>query len=133
MRFRWKKEYYTNIDEVDNQHQHFLNIINDLYDAILKRETDKRLEGIFNDLIDYTEKHFRTEEKYFDEFKYKYTDEHKIEHNLLRERLKELQGQYNTNKTVLSFALIDFLVEWLTNHLEEMDSKYIECFKEHGK
>lgn len=75
--------------------------------------------------------HFATEEKYFDKFKYANAKEHKEEHIRFRKHIDKM-SQAKEGHLELSFELIDFLEDWLINHVKDMDQKYVECFKSHG-
>lgn len=132
MHFPWKQEYEMGIKVIDNQHREFIGIINELYDSILARQTNERLEEILSKLIDYAVNHFDTEEKYFNQFHYDGADEHKAKHKELKEKVLDFQNRFHENKIELSFDLIDFLEDWLTEHLIDMDFKYKECFKNNG-
>lgn len=130
--FQWKEEYQLGFEKIDAQHQYFVSLINELYEAILKLEIKDKLGIIFNKLSVYAANHFATEEAYFKEFSYEGAAEHITEHQKLLKRLEELRQQIAEDKLELSFALIDFLEDWLLNHLATVDVKYVACFKEHG-
>lgn len=130
--FIWKEEYQFGFKEIDSQHQYFVSLINELYDAILNLEAKTKLSVIFTKLTAYAVNHFATEEKYFKEFNYAGAAEHIAEHKALTEKIAVLQAQIDKDQLELSFDLIDFLEDWLLNHLSTMDAKYVSCFKEHG-
>lgn len=132
MNFEWKKEYIIGVKIIDEQHQYFVGLINELYGAIQNGEEDGKLGEVFDKLISYAIYHFRTEEKYFEDFGYEGAAEHKAQHDEIKNRVLELQRRLNEDKLKLSFDLIDFLEDWLVGHLKTTDSKYVNCFKEHG-
>jgi hemerythrin-like metal-binding protein len=90
------------------------------------------LGGILNELIEYAGYHFSTEEKYFILFNYEYADEHIGEHQKFVEKVTDLQKKYVDHEIEISFELIDFLEDWLLDHLLTTDQKYIKCFVSHG-
>jgi hemerythrin-like metal-binding protein len=131
-RFLWSDEYNFGIAEIDSQHQYFVSIINELYDAILSLEVKAKLNEIFTKLAKYAVEHFATEEKYFAKFNYAGAAEHIAKHEEMKAKITELQNKIKEDNFELSFDLIDFLEEWLVDHLAVMDKKYVECFKANG-
>ncbi|MFA6429943.1 MAG: bacteriohemerythrin [Patescibacteria group bacterium] len=130
--FLWKPEYSLGIKIIDEQHQQFIITINDLYQAIQARKTTEALADILTRLIEYSAYHFGTEEKYFAEFHYAETQIHVAAHDTFRRKMADLQSQASQNELAISFELIDYLEDWLVEHLSTMDRRYVECFHEHG-
>jgi hemerythrin len=138
MRIPWNSSYSVNVKEIDEQHKKLLEMINNLADITLsesKVPTDderNKLENILNELIRYTEYHFSTEEDYFDEFDYENADSHKKEHKKFVEKIKEFMKRFRNKEASISFELINFLQDWLIDHIMGTDKKYTKCFNEHG-
>ncbi len=132
MHFPWKEEYEMGISVIDKQHKYFVSLINEIYDAILAGQTDKKLKEILSKLIDYAKEHFDTEEKYFDKFHYEGSDEHKAKHKELKKSVLDFQKRLKEDKVIVSFNLVNFLEDWLGEHLKDMDFKYKDCFKQNG-
>ena len=132
MLIKWKNKYNVGIKEIDDQHQRFIKIINKFYDAIVIGKSQEELSGLFQTLTDYAEEHFSMEEKYFDEFNYTGAAEHKLKHEEIRAKLRRLKEKKVKNKIEFNVDLVYFLKEWLDNHLDQMDRKYLKCFREHG-
>lgn len=132
MLLEWKKEYSVKVKEIDSQHKELIRIINQLYDDIYAGKPKKNLEEILNKLEEYTHIHFSTEERYFDRFKYEKNIEHKNIHNDFKEKIKILNQRFKHDGKNVSTELIDFLEDWLLNHIMDEDHKYIECFKKNG-
>lgn len=127
----WKDEYSVGVSMIDAQHQMFIGIINELYAAITSKKEKDVLDGIFSQLVSYTQFHFQTEERYFDEFDYEGAEEHKAAHKKLVDQVLELQVK-KTDLTENPFELMDFLEDWLIDHIIGMDKLYGPCFNEHG-
>lgn len=130
--FTWKEEYSVNVKEIDEQHKKFISIIDDLYQAILNNKDDEIIVKLLEDLEEYHNFHFSTEEKYFDQFHYEGAEEHKAEHQKARDRIKDIKEKALKNTNEISFELIDFLEDWLVEHVAKLDHKYIKCFNDHG-
>ncbi len=134
MAIPWKEEYDLGIKIIDEQHKGFVDILNSLYD--LTEENKKEgvnVSDIFKNIYKYTNEHFGTEEAFFDEFDYEETVKHKLAHSDFIDKIKELEKKLIKNhNTEIFFEIMDFLENWLIEHLNDFDKKYVKCFKEHG-
>ena len=132
MHFIWKEEYIFNIKEIDKQHQCFIGILDSIYDSIFKNLSREEMAVLLQSLIDYTVNHFSTEEKYFIKFDYPEAKEHIVKHEELKTKVLAFQKDFKEGKSDISIGLIDFLEDWLVDHLLTTDKKYVEYFHEHG-
>jgi hemerythrin len=130
--FTWKEEYSVKVQEIDRQHKQIVRLIRELFDSINKGATKKILGDILDKLVKYSGFHFATEEKYFDLFNYEDKEHHVQEHRKFTEKVLDFQKKYLNHEIEISFELIDFLEDWLLDHIIEADQKYIKCFTEHG-
>ncbi len=74
---QWENKYSVKIPEIDKQHQHLIELLNSLYDSMRIGESKKNLQHILQELITYTDMHFKTEEKYFEQYNYSKKSTHK--------------------------------------------------------
>ncbi|MEI7765731.1 MAG: hypothetical protein WCI93_04085, partial [bacterium] len=58
--------------------------------------------------------------------------EHINKHKEFNDKLNTLKEKYLNYTVEFAFELVDFLEDWLLNHLMVVDQKYIKCFHEHG-
>jgi hemerythrin len=128
----WDNKYSVEVEEIDNQHKHMFAVINELLDAIDTNTTAEHLGNIIESLVKYKIFHFETEEKYFRKFNYDGTNEHVAKHQEFNNKLSSLKEKYPEYTIEFAFQLVDFLEDWLINHLMIMDQRYKKCFKEHG-
>ncbi len=80
---------------------------------------------IFEHLTDYTKKHFFTEETMMIKYAYKDYAIHKEEHKKFIEKLYDLKKELNNEKITISLEVLNFLKDWLLNHIQISDRKYI--------
>jgi hemerythrin len=132
MEIKWKDEYSVGIKEIDDQHKYFIALLNDLYSAVCSNKGRQELQDLFQEVSDYAEKHFSTEEKYFDEFNYDGAEEHKMKHQEMRDEIKKIKNQEGGNEIDFYGNIVYFLKDWLEDHFEKMDQEYEECFAKHG-
>ena len=126
----WTDDLNLGISIIDEQHKNFVAILNRLYKAIDELKTKVEIGDIFDDLVAYTDVHFGTEEKYFKEFSYEGAEEHIAEHEKFRAKIAGFMAQEEASS--VPTELVDYLENWLIDHVETMDKKYVPCFKEHG-
>jgi len=132
MAVQWEEKYSVGVEEIDKQHKDFIVIMNNLYEAFSTGKGRDELEVILNDIIKYKENHFATEEKYFDLYQYENTEEHKAEHKKLKDKVDAFYEEFKTGKADITADLMDFLENWLIDHLINQDQKYVSCFKNNG-
>jgi len=127
----WSEKLSMGMKDIDEQHKHFIDIINmtkDAVDAGASREAQKK---VLDDLVGYGRYHFETEERYFAKFKYPLAREHMAEHARLLEQVISFYNRFEAGEDV-ALELLAFLKSWLTDHLQKHDMKYSEYFKEKG-
>jgi hemerythrin len=130
----WQKKWATGIKTIDDQHKHFVGIVNKTF--LLNSQDKKKeiLEKILNELMEYARIHFSTEEGYFEDTDYPEADSHKEKHQILLGKVinfsKRFEAKEEVNKIVEEFLI--FLRGWLDDHLVQVDHKYVPWLTEHG-
>jgi hemerythrin-like metal-binding protein len=127
----WSDEFSVHVELIDRQHKEFVKVLNELYDCTLIPGRSKDVPDIFRRLDQYVTYHFSTEEKYFDEFKYEDSVDHKNAHQGFITKLNEYKDRYEKGEDIV-LELLDFTEDWLVYHLAYYDKKYTKCFNEHG-
>jgi len=130
--FKWEEVYNTNITSIDTQHKVIIKILNELYDVVLVNKQENKLSDILNELVQYTIYHFREEEKLFDKYGFTEEKEHRAEHQDFIEKVKEFGKTLEKEEGFLVFDLIEFLKDWLIDHIMITDQKYVVFFKDKG-
>ena len=111
----WKEEYSVGIDEIDEQHQHLLNLINMLLDARKNILNKKDLKNLFIEFMNYSQYHFETEEKYFNDSEFE--NHHKAEHSIYTNHIMKLAILFLKNDEKVDASLLFFLLKWLKKHI----------------
>jgi hemerythrin len=132
MAIPWNDTYSVGVAEIDAQHRQYFAILNDLYEAVYGMKPKDVLSRIFDELIEYARVHFATEETYFDRFGYEGTAEHTAEHRKFLEKVTDMRTRYSQDRFELTRNLVEFMEDWLVEHLSTMDKKYVQCFHDHG-
>ena len=128
----WNDSFSVQIEEIDDQHQMLVSMINDLHEAMIRRQGDQILADIIEGLIEYTVTHFKTEEKYFHQYGYADTREHLKEHAAFVQAVSEFKQGLDAGKLFLSIEVLNYLSNWLQNHIKKTDMQYVPFFKSKG-
>ena len=125
-RIQWNNSLSVGIEQIDNQHKKWMEHFNNAAEAIEAKQTPTQISKTLGFLMDYTEVHFSTEEKYMTELGYAGLQEHKAKHDQLRSTLtslvKDFEDEGVTSK--LAEAIDSFLGNWLIQHIHEIDKKF---------
>lgn len=128
----WDASLSVNVQEIDKQHQKLIKMINKMHAAMTEGKGKAVIGKMISELANYAQIHFQTEEKYFDKFDYPHTDEHKKEHEKFVKKVSEFKEDYESGQLGLTIQLMNFLRDWLTNHIKGSDKKYSDFFNEKG-
>ena len=123
--YEWNNTLAVNIPEIDNQHKQLFKLINILHEAMTAGKGKEVLGKTLSDLVDYTKLHFSTEEKLLSLYRYPLLTTHKYEHDMLTKQVIALYEDYQSGKTHISIQVMNFLSDWLKNHIKLNDMKYI--------
>ncbi|HVN23943.1 MAG TPA: bacteriohemerythrin [Syntrophorhabdales bacterium] len=129
---QWTNSLSVNVGEIDSQHQKLVRLINDLGDAMRVGKGKDLLGKTIAELASYTVAHFSTEEKYFDKFGYPDAATHKVEHKKFIEEVSKFKKDFDSGNVGLSTSVMNFLSDWLKNHIMGKDKKYGPFFNEKG-
>jgi hemerythrin-like metal-binding protein len=128
----WSDALSVNIKELDQQHQCLIEIINKLHDSMKSGKGDSVIGPILSDLLSYTQFHFSTEEKYFQQFAYPHGLMHKKQHNDLTKKAKDLKVDFDKGKITISIEVMNFLKDWLKDHILGSDKQYAPFLNSKG-
>ena len=92
-------------------------------------EGESVLKKTLAEFIDYTDYHFSAEQTAFTEFDYSDKDRHIMQHDALLSKARELQSGLESDQSVLTNEVLDFLQDWVTNHILKTDKNYSVFFK----
>lgn len=123
-KIEWKPEYDLGIEEIDEQHQYLVALIGKLYDLIAydSANYNAKVKPILEELVDYTEYHFKREEsEYFRKYNYSNSNIHVMQHdNFIHEVQHKIKG---VEKSTVEDGkgLYNYLMSWLLSHIAKAD------------
>lgn len=128
----WTDDLGVRVKEIDDQHKKLIALINKLHDAMRAGEGKKALGETLQELAAYTVYHFQTEEKYMQQFKYPGYPVHKGAHTAFVKKVTDFQKDFEENRLGVTIDLMNFLRDWVNNHIRETDKQYSELFNKSG-
>ncbi len=128
----WGDRLKIGITSVDDQHKELVAMVNELHKAMKVRMGAREAGQILERLADYTVYHFKFEEDLFEEHGYPEQDAHKKIHKDLVAKVVEFKQEFEEGKAALSMELMEFLTDWLRDHIMKTDTDYVPFFKEKG-
>lgn len=128
----WKDRYSVGIIEIDAQHKKLFQLYNNLIEAMHQGVGIKELGKALDELLEYSVWHFMTEENYMEKYKYPELENHKKIHNEFREKFYKIHKDFHEGKPVITQEVVEYLRDWIKNHVLYTDQKYAPFLKEAG-
>jgi hemerythrin len=121
----WTEKLSVGVDVLDQDHKRLVGLVNQFFDALQAGLGKDSLGQILDGLVQYTELHFAREEKFFAQTGYPDAATHKREHDELTRQVLEVQRKHASGApAALSLELMQFLKNWLIQHIQGSDRKY---------
>jgi hemerythrin len=128
----WNSKYSVGVGALDDQHTVLFEILNDLHSAMMKGQAQALTGPLLRKLVDYTRTHFTAEEGMLAAAKYPGLVEHRAKHKDLIKQVEDYAERFDRGEITLNLHLLNFLRDWLTNHIEKVDHEYGPWLNEHG-
>lgn len=130
MKFIWNPSYSVGVKKFDEQHQHFFEITNNIYDLVRADTTDHdQLFAQIMELVNYAGYHLSSEEEAFEKYNYPDADSHLEAHTIYREKIQEYVQQISApdaDLPTIATLIADFASDWLLQHIKTVDKLYTE-------
>jgi hemerythrin-like metal-binding protein len=130
--FRWLPEYAVGVAEIDLEHQSLFLLAERLNAATRSGTNEEVLEGILNELVEYTWYHFAHEEELMDRISYPYRLDHRRQHEELRRTLLAMKERRARGEPKIPTELAQLLVDWLKLHTTTSDRRIGSYMRKQG-
>jgi hemerythrin len=133
-KIEWDDSLSVGIDVIDGQHKRWIEHFNSVVDAVESRGGHAPVTRTLGFLIDYTDLHFSTEERFMTQTAYPRIAGHKAKHEELRTTVANLIGDFEEegDTPALEQAIDTFLGTWLIEHIKSTDQLFGAFVKESG-
>lgn len=118
---KWLSTYKIGVKKIDEQHQDLFTLVYQLEDGLKQGWNTTKIRELFDLLVEHVIIHFADEEGYMAKFHYPERMAHVVEHRELIRQVEEVENQWNQGKLVVTPELLDYLNQWLVNHIQGPD------------
>ncbi|GAB4304504.1 MAG: methyl-accepting chemotaxis protein [Desulfuromonadia bacterium] len=129
---RWNPRMSVLVPKFDEQHKQLVAMVHELNDAMKDGQGDEVIGSIIGRLAEYAVNHFNQEEAFMRETGYPGLAAHHAIHEDLKKKVGEAIEAFEKGEIVPA-AIMQFLSDWLINHIMKEDRKYGEHAKKSGK
>lgn len=126
--FQWKEGFKVGIEDIDQQHHSFLELLNSCYESIGKScEADISVELVVK-LKGYVDMHFRHEEEALELADYEGLERQRKQHMYFQTVIADLESV--PQNAVMLKSTLTLLRDWFLHHILEEDMKYVPHLKQ---
>jgi hemerythrin len=127
----WNKHCLVGVKTLDGQHAGLIADLNQLYSAMSKGNAkcgaDSQLRNLLKDALD----HFSAEEELMEATEYPSLAQHRAKHRNFVRQVQEYLARCKEGDNTMRLPLLNFIRDWLTNHIQEEDREYAPWLIEH--
>lgn len=128
----WSDRMSVGVERIDKQHRQLIDLLNSLHSEMLAGRGLQVVLEVLNNLVEYTKTHFATEETLFRNHGYPQAQAHKQQHDELTDKAIALHREVSSGRATLSLPTMNFLKDWLSNHILKTDMAYKPFFADKG-
>lgn len=122
--FFWKQSYETGLKQIDRDHHTILELANNLYNAIHGDAGRAAVLQSCQRIVEFTEEHFAREEKYMEACGYARIEQHRLEHDRLKDEARRLLLRLELDSPGSATGLYHVLREMFIEHIPECDQPF---------
>lgn len=132
--YEWSDRLATGDETIDRQHRVLISYINSLAEVIEQKNDFGILLGILlGKLITYTQTHFIYEEMLFHAHNYPDLEAHRAYHQKFTQQVNDFHQRFQAGDAQLGDEILQFLMDWLNQHILGSDLAYVEFAKKQQK
>ena len=116
----WRDEFNIGIEEVDHEHQELIDLINESYEEAKKEGSITAAIDSLGEIFEKISAHFALEEKVMKELKYDQYEDHKEDHEILLDNIRDLMEDVSS---LDEDQFGEQLRDWFVNHFSTKDAR----------
>ena len=130
-KIEWDESLSIGVELIDEQHKMLIQKLRDLSDAFDQGLEQNKMLKTIDFMIDYTDFHFREEEKLMAENQYSGLESQKKQHKEFKDTLDHILEDYQDEgpTKALATSINVFLINWLINHIKSDDNDYADAVR----
>lgn len=125
----WDEKLSVGIDVIDEHHRYLFDLINDLYEVVVRKRGAREVARLIKALDAYAKIHFRAEEQMMDHYGYQGIGRQLHQHHAFEDKIGEFYEELHANPFVAQFDVLSYLRSWLLHHILEEDMQLSELTK----
>jgi hemerythrin len=130
--FAWKPEFSVSVSVIDAQHRKLFTLGQNLQDAMRAGRGREILGRCLKELVEYTKQHFAEEESLLARHNYPDLPRHRLQHSQLIKKIVGFEQEFASGNALISIDLMDFIRDWIANHILQSDMQYADFFNKLG-
>jgi hemerythrin len=119
----WNSEFNLGIEEIDREHRTLVALINALHDAMSAGEERAGIVRGISEIYTLVAAHFAREEAFMRQTRYMAYAEHKEDHEVLLDDLREILDEVGTGGEYAEERLSADLQYWFSEHFRTHDAR----------
>jgi len=127
--FEWNDKLTVGNPMIDRDHKMLIQYVNEMHVAMLGGKGKDIVGNILGKLVKYTRDHFGREEIFWKANGYVDFDAHKKRHIDLLQTVDKFKADFDNGTGALSVDVMNFLRDWLTNHIMKSDQEAFKAIK----
>lgn len=128
----WSDKYSVGVKSMDNQHKAMIQMLNELYDAMMEGNALCITGPLLQRLVEYTKIHFSSEEQLMEANGYPNLAAHHTRHLQLIDEVEKHIESYERQDLFMPIPLLHFLRDWIATHIQKEDRHYGPFVNQHG-
>ena len=118
----WRDEFSVGVEEVDHEHRELVTLINRLHESMAAGAGHDEVVGALGEIYAQISAHFALEEKFMRETGYMAYAEHKEDHEILLDDLRDIMDQVEDDGAFSEKRLSSDLEYWFSEHFRTHDA-----------
>ena len=119
----WRDEFNLGIEDVDKEHRALIESINALHETVAAGADPADVVAGISQMHDLVAKHFAHEEAYMRETRYMAYSEHKEDHEILLDDLRDIIDMTRADGRYAESRLSADLEYWFSTHFRNHDAR----------
>jgi len=121
----WNDRFKLGHSKIDRDHMKLVSLINQLTEAMRRREGQEVCGDVLNELVSYFKTHFAMEEQLMATHHYANAADHQAEHARFVDEILDARARFDAGSITLTISLLSFLRDWLINHILVSDKALV--------